>query len=212
MRSICVTQYLSMWWSVALGCLLSADPCLRRPVGIRITSACWAKARARDTNWPDITVTKGQRWFDDGCVIYLVVWLKPLLGSFGFGLTYMSANRRRSGKDFHHQLKLFSFRQQDMPVTDRWMLSTVTLQWNSLMMTAVWPSTLSCHLKKQVERFIFMSDMSFHTLLNGKIGLFDLSFSVPAWLLPHRRKQAEFRLKCVKSEAVRFICNIRTIS
>jgi len=32
--------------------------------------------------------------------------------------------------------------------------------------------------------------MSFHTLLNGTIGLFGVSFSAPAWLLPSRR-QAE---------------------
>lgn len=82
--------------------------------------------------------------------------------------------------------KALQRRQQDMPVTDRWMLSTVTLQWNSLLMTAVWvigPYILSCHLKKQVESLIFLSDMSFHTALNGKIGLFDLNFSVPSKLV-----------------------------
>lgn len=57
--------------------------------------------------------------------------------------------------------------QQDMPVTHRWILSTVTLQWNPLLITAVWvisSSTLSCHFKKQVD--LFFSFMSFYTALN----------------------------------------------
>lgn len=84
------------------------------------------------------------------------------------------------------QLKLFSDSSRTCLWQTDWTLSTVTLQWNSLLMTAVWvigPSILSRHLKKQVESLIFLSDKSFHTALNGKIGLFDLNFSVPSKLV-----------------------------
>lgn len=115
-------------------------------------------------------------------VIYLLVW-----SHCWDALAFVSRTCQQTEGDLAKtsiisSAKLFS--RTCLWQTD-WTLSTVTLQWNSLM-TAVWvigPSILSRHLKKQVESLIFLSDESFHTALNGKIGLFDLNFSVPSKLV-----------------------------
>lgn len=174
--------------------MLRWDACcllIRRPVGIRICLLSQSRVHQRyKLAWHDCNYRPEMVWW----------WLCHISG--GLAETNCWDLWLWSHVHVSKQEEIW----QRLPSSAEALHMLVTLLWNSLMMTVHWAVT------KQVECFIFMSDMSFHTLLNGKTGLSDLSFSVPAWLLPHRRKQAEFRLKCVKSEAVRFICNIRTIS